>query len=217
MPALNTMKGKLMKKNITVWIKIAVTGVVTLLVWPLAGSPEMKAPIDQVRDAVVDVLRLLEETGHPPGTTKEQRRQMIIEIIDKGFDSTEMSRRTLFRHWDKISAREQRLFVEKYMTLLKNKYIGRLYQYSGQRVVFEKQIIKKSHSAVFTYFEQNNEKFVIVYLLKKSDTGWLIYDFVIEGVSVVKNYRSQFDVIIKNESFSGLLERIEKRNTHTVL
>lgn len=175
-----------------------------------AGIPE---PINLVRESVNEVLRLLKDPSLAPDKMRDKRRRMIMEIVDNRFDFREMSRLTLARRWREINPGEKNQFVEKYSTLLKNHYVGKLNDYSGGPVVFEKQIIKEGRSAVFTHFIQNGEKFVIIYKLIKRETGWLVYDMVIEGVSVVKNYRSQFDSILRNEKFSGLLKRIDERNT----
>jgi len=195
---------------------VIVTGLILLILFGFnregtAGIPE---PINQVKDSVNEVLRLLKDPGLASDKMRAERRRMIMEIVDKRFDFREMSRLTLARRWEEIGSGEKETFVEKYATLLKNHYVGKLNDYSGEPVVFEKQIIKEPRSAVFTHFNLNGEKMVIIYKLIRRETGWLVYDMVIEGVSVVKNYSSQFDSIIRNEQFSGLLKRIDERNIH---
>ncbi|MBI9089185.1 MAG: ABC transporter substrate-binding protein [Desulfobacterium sp.] len=201
-------------ENIHYWRKAVVPGLILLILlsfsWPgSAGTPD---PINQVRDSVNQVLNLLNDPELAPDEKRGKRRQMIMDIVDNRFDFQEMSRLTLARHWEEIGSGEKEQFVEKYSTLIKNTYVGKLDSYSGEPVVFEKQIIKDPRSAVFTHFVRRGQKNVIIYKLIKRETNWLAYDMVIEGVSVVKNYRSQFDSVIKNEKFSGLLKRLDERN-----
>jgi phospholipid transport system substrate-binding protein len=200
-------------ENNRYWRNVIVSGLTLLILFGVtrpgtAGIPE---PINQVRDSVNEVLRLLNDPGLASEEMRGGRRLMIMDIVDNRFDFREMSRRTLAWHWKEIGSGEKEKFVEKYSTLIKNTYVSKLNNYSGEPVVFERQVIKEPRSAVFTHFIQNNEKIAIIYKLIKGETGWLVYDMVIEGVSVVKNYRSQFDSVIKNEKFSGLLERLDKR------
>ena len=204
-------EGKNVVGNIVNWKKVIFAGLIFLFGLSRPAIAGMPDPLDQIRDSVNEVLRLLNDENFASEKMQQQRQQMIMEIVDSRFDFWEMSRRTLPRHWEGLSAKEREVFVEKFTALLKNKYVQRLNQYSGESVVFEKQTIKNSRSAVFTHFIHGSQNFSIIYLLRQKETGWLIYDFVIEGVSVVRNYRSQFDTIIKNESFSKLLERIEKK------
>ncbi|MCP4115790.1 MAG: ABC transporter substrate-binding protein [Desulfobacteraceae bacterium] len=201
-------------ENIHCWRKMIVTGSILLILsgFSRAGTAGIPEPINMVRESVNGVLRLLKEPGLGPDNMREKRRRMIMGIVDNSFDFREMSRRTLARRWQEIGSGEKDEFVEKYSTLIKNHYVGKLDSYSGEPVTFEKQIIKENRSAVFTHFVRKGEKFAIIYKLIKRDTGWLVYDMVIEGVSVVKNYRSQFDSILRNEKFAGLLKRIDEKN-----
>ncbi len=175
----------------------------------ISGIPE---PITQVENSVNEVLRLLNDPELSAESATDRRRQRIMAIVDQRFDFGEMSRRTLGNYWKGIGEGDRKAFVDKYALLLKNNYVGKLESYSGEKVVFERQIVKKSRAAVFTHFLRNKEKIVIIYKLVQKNETWLVYDMVIEGVSVVKNYRSQFDSVIKNEKFSGLLKRIDDKN-----
>ncbi len=201
-------------ENIHYRRKVIVPGLILLILFGLsrAGFAGMPEPINQVRDSVNNVLRLLNDPGLSPDEMRGERRRMIMEIVDERFDFQEMSRLTLARHWKELGSGEKEKFVEKYSTLIKNTYVGKLNNYSGEPVLFEKQIVKEPRSAVFTHFIRRGEKIVIIYKLIKRETNWRAYDMVIEGVSVVKNYRSQFDSVIRNEKFSGLLKRLDERN-----
>ena len=139
-----------------------------------------------------------------------------MAIVDDRFDFTETSRRTLGRRWRDLSPAERKAFEEKFSTLLKNFYVGKLDAYAGGRVIFEKQLRKEQRAAVFTRFEQNDEKISVIYKLRINGARWMAYDMVIEGVSVLKNYRTQFHTVIEKEQFGGLMKRLDEKLHRTL-
>lgn len=202
------------------WVRVC-AGIWILLFLAAIGradhSSGIAEPMDAIRDSVNAVLSLLNDERLAAPEMKGERRRRIMKIIDDRFDFTETSRRTLSSRWNTLSPADREAFVVKFSKLLKNFYVGKLDAYAGGKVVFEKQLRKEARAAVLTHFEQNGEKVTIIYRLLRSKARWKAYDMVIEGVSVVKNYRNQFHTVIENEQFAGLMKRLDEKNDRTVL
>jgi phospholipid transport system substrate-binding protein len=176
-------------------------------------------PTDQVKqtvDAVLDVLRN-KELKKPEQA--EQRRAKIRTIVSQRFDFEEMAKRSLAQNWKKRSPEEQKEFVALYTDLLENTYIKKLERYENEKVVYgeEKVVygeekIESTYAAVKTNIVTTKEvEIPIEYRLLKEGGQWKAYDVVIEGVSLVNNYRNQFSSIIRSSSYEELLKRLKNK------
>ena len=164
-------------------------------------------PKETVEDGVNNVLKTL---GDPAFKAKPKDEQINIvgEEIDKIFDFKELSRRTLGKHWEKMSAEQQTEFVKLFRELLQGVYADRLLAYSDQKVLFDKEImLKKGRAEVQSYLQTSDgKKIPLFYRLTDKSGTWKVYDVIIEGVSMVKNYRTQFRQIIAKDSPDKLLQ-----------
>jgi phospholipid transport system substrate-binding protein len=164
-------------------------------------------PKETVEDGVNNVLKTL---GDPAFKAKPKDEQINIvgEEIDKIFDFKELSRRTLGKHWKKMSAEQQTEFVKLFRELLQGVYADRLLAYSDQKVLFDKEImLKKGRAEVQSYLQTSDgKKIPLFYRLTDKSGTWKVYDVIIEGVSMVKNYRTQFRQIIAKDSPDKLLQ-----------
>ena len=136
---------------------------------------------------------------------KEQPRENKIEtirsIINEIFDYTELSRRTLGRDWGKFKPEQQQEFVKLFSDLLEKTYADRLLSYSNEKVVFDKEnVLSEGRAEVFSnVLTSDGKKIPLDYLLIAKEGKWLVYDVIIEGISMVRNYRDQFrDILAKN-------------------
>ena len=169
-------------------------------------------PKETVEDGVNNVIETL---GDPAFKAKPKDEQIatIGAEIDKIFDFKELSRRTLGKQWKKMSAEQQTEFVQLFRELLQGVYADRLLAYSDQKVLFDKEImLKKGRAEVQSYLQTaDGKKIPLFYRLTDKSGSWKVYDVIIEGVSMVKNYRTQFRNIISKDSPEKLLEVLRKK------
>jgi len=165
------------------------------------------APQETVETGVNKVLAKLGDPSFQ-AKTKEVKIKEVGDIVGTIFDYKELSRRTLGRDWKKMSAEQQKEFVELFTELLQGVYADRLLAYSDQKVVFEKELMLKKGSAEVQSYILNTDgnKIPLYYRLTDKSGSWKVYDIIIEGVSMVKNYRTQFRDILAKDSPDKLLE-----------
>ena len=167
-----------------------------------------KDPISPIEATVNEILTILqsEDKSEWPGT-----RRHISEIIRKRFDFHEQSRRVLASYWDAISNKEREQFISLFSKLQEHVYLNRLRDYSDEQVNFTKHIIKGNKAAVFSVILKDAEEIPISYRMVKKEGGWFVYDVIIDGVSLVKNYRKQFNMILEEKSFHDLIVIMEEK------
>ena len=173
----------------------------TLWVWALvAPAPSQAATArEMVETQVNKVLKTLAEPGFKD-QTKEAKIDKIRSIVNEIFDYTELSKRTLGREWAKFNAPQQGEFVKLFSDLLEKTYADRLLSYSDEKVVFEKESLLREGQAEVTsnVLTGDGKKIPLDYRLIQKDGTWRVYDVIIEGISLVKNYRDQFrDILVK--------------------
>ena len=140
-----------------------------------------------------------------------ERFEVLEGIIAKRFDYQEMGKRTLGKHWRKLSEADRDEFVHLFQRLLSKTYAGNVDGYSGEQVEYLKERKKGNFAEVQTAVASEKSTISIYYRMLKSTDVWKVYDVVIEGVSLVKNFRSQFGRIIEAESAKGLLEKLRTK------
>ena len=178
-----------------------------------AGAAEI-GPLDQVKGMVDNILTIMKDDKFSAPEKKDERRDTIMIEVEKRFDFREMSKRTLARDWKSRSEPERKEFQGLFSELLKNTYIGRVEAYSDEQVIYPKVLIdekKKNKALVYTNVVKNNQEIPINYKLYKKNGEWFVYDVVIEGVSLVRNYRTEFGRIIGKEKYPGLISKIKEK------
>ena len=181
-----------------------------LMMLPLQGYAA--TPKETVETGVTNLLGTLGDAAFK-AKPKDQQIEIIGTEIDKVFDFKEMSRRTLGRNWKKMSAEQRTEFVSLFKKLLQGVYADRLLAYSDQKVLFDKEImLKKGRAEVQSYLQTSDgTKIPLFYRLTDKSGSWKVYDIIIEGVSMVKNYRTQFKQILSKGSPEKLLEVLRKK------
>jgi phospholipid transport system substrate-binding protein len=145
------------------------------------------------------------------GSESGQRRAEIRRVAD-GFDFNEMARLTLSRHWSARPPREQEEFVRLFTELLERSYLSTIENYAGERVTFLGESINGSYAQVRSRITTDRKvEISIDYRLIEKGDRWAVYDVVLDSVSLVSNYRSQFNSIIRTSSFGDLLTRLRNR------
>jgi len=156
------------------------------------------------------VNKVLKTLGDPAFKAKPEDAKIeeVGNIIGEVFDFTELSKRTLGREWKKLNGEKQKEFLGLFRQLLQGVYADRLLAYTDQKVVFDKEkMLKKGRAEVQSHIVlSDGRKAPIFYRLTDKSGSWKVYDFIIEGVSLVKNYRTQFRQIIARDSPDKLLE-----------
>ena len=180
-------------------------GMFCLLAMPVFA--EALSPTDTVKAAITDILEVLKNEN----LSKEQQWQEIGRVIDAGFDFRSMSQSILATNWRTASTEEKRQFVEYFSQYLEDTYRNKIESYTNQRVNYSNETIKRDRAIVDTVIVTDQNQIPVTYKLKNNDGVWFAYDVVIEGVSLVNNYRSTFTAIIRSEGMDGLLTDLEGR------
>jgi phospholipid transport system substrate-binding protein len=163
------------------------------------------APTEVLRGTIDEVLTVLRD-AQMDGAGK---RQKIRSIIDTRFDYQAMSQSTLAQNWKNANPEQQQRFVDLYARMMQDNYLVLVEEYSDQAVAYGDEKIKKERYAqIDTVITDAGKQIPVNYKLRLKDGDWLIYDVVIEGVSMIGNYRSSYQQIVKTDGMDGLLARI---------
>ena len=167
------------------------------------------APTEQVKAAIGQVIQTLQDPALKQESKAEERRTAIRKQAEGLFDFTETAKRALGQHWQELNDNQQREFVSLFTDLLERSYTNRIEQYSGERIVYSGDSVDGETATVRTKFitKQGTEIPVDYRLLRRGDR-WLVYDVFVEGVSLVSNYRTQFDRIMRTASYPELVRRM---------
>ena len=169
------------------------------------------APGDQVRQTVDKLLAILPDPQLRGADKENERREELRKVLYSRFDFTEMAKRALGPHWQRRSPEEQKEFVELFTSLLEGAYLDKIESYNGEKVEYFNETVDNNYAEVDTKIVDNNgQQFSVNYRLHNVDGDWKVYDVVIENVSLVNNYRSQFNRVLAKSSFEELLTAIFK-------
>ncbi len=177
----------------------------------MAQATKVESPLAEVKVTVNKILTIMRDQSLAAADKKNIRRQMILAEVEARFNFNEMSMRTMARNWKKLSPQEKKTFEGLFAQLLEDSYTAKIEAYSNEEVVYRKEVVRKNKALVYTAIIKNNQEIPINYKLKISDGKWLVYDVVVEGVSLVRNYRSQFSQIISKEKYAGLIKRMTEK------
>jgi phospholipid transport system substrate-binding protein len=177
---------------------------------PFAWAEE--SPGKLVMESIDRGLAVLKEPSLSGAENVQERRQRLWEEISPVFNFEEMSKRALGAQWKKRSPEEKKEFVELFTNILKDTYIGKTDTYSGEKMEVLRESHDSSYAEVQTKLITNKGTEVSVnYHLVSNHGKWRIYDVIIEGVSLVNNYRSQFNSILLKSSYEELVQRIKEK------
>jgi len=189
---------------------LLLAAIVALLGPSLAASGD---PTEQIRAAInrgVEVLKEAKLNGKQNPETIQRLKQVVYPL----FDFEEMARRSLGAHWRRLDPDRQKEFVALFTELLERTYSNSINLYDGQTVTYSGETVDGDYAQVGTkIITKKGESFSAVYKLQRVDGKWKIYDVVAEGISVVNNYRSQFNRVIVNSSLDELMRRLKEKAT----
>jgi phospholipid transport system substrate-binding protein len=182
---------------------------ITLLTgrWAVAGVPS-----DQLKAQIDRVIKTLEDPELKKEGRAKDRRAAVRKIANDIFDFSETARRSLGRHWQGRTQAERDEFVQLFSDLLERSYIGKIETYGGEKIAYNGDSVEGDQAKVQTKLvTKGGGEIPIEYRMHKVGDRWLVYDVVIEGVSLVANYRTQFNKIIQTSSFKELMNKMKNK------
>jgi phospholipid transport system substrate-binding protein len=172
----------------------------------IATTASAGEPTDALKARVDRVIMLLEESG--------DRRAEIRKVADEIFDFEEISRRALGPHWNARTPEERREFVMLFADLLERSYMSRIESGRGGKVLYTGETVAGDEATVRTrVITPQRTELPVDYRMHRKDGRWQIYDVSVEGISLVNNYRSQFNAVIQSSSYRALVERLRSKET----
>jgi len=165
----------------------------------------------EVKKTVDEVVRIVSDKKMK--RNESVRRQALKQAIGSIFDYTEMSKRTLGRYWKQRTPEERKQFVDLFAALLERTYANKIESYHNEKIVYIKETTDGGYSEVkSTVITPSRDEFSLDYRLINENGKWKVYDVVIEGVSLISNYRGQFSRIISERGYGELVKRLQTKD-----
>lgn len=204
--------GRLMGSTCRVLLNVLILGFLTwgfsanLVAQAAAGSAT-----DAIKETVDQVFAVIDDEALTAPDRAKERLTLLEDIVARRFDFEEMGKRTLGSHWRTLNAGQQKEFVRLFQHFLSGTYAGSIDGYVGGHVEYVKERRKGEFAEVQTKIVTKKLAVPVDYRLLKRSNTWRVYDVVIDGISLVKNYRGQFGRILKTDSFDTLLEKLRNK------
>lgn len=190
--------------------KSAVLGILMIFFSLLPAYAD--APLSTVQANVDKVLDVLRDPALKADSAKETKKERLRSIYGSMFDEVELSKRTLARNWNKLNTAQRKEFVQLYQEVLEKAYIDKILSYTNEKIAYEKETkLTETQVEVQTEIITSSKKIPISYRVILSVGAWKVYDVIIENVSLVQNYRTQFNNILDKNSPEQLLEILRKK------
>ncbi len=198
------------KHRIPLYLKSLFTSV--LLVVMLAAPCLAGAPTDDIKKTTDRILVIVSDPALKGPENSKKRTQLIRQAVDERFNWEAMTQRSLARHWQKRTDAEKKEFIVLFGKLLERTYLDKVGSYSGEKVVYVDETIDGRYATVTAKILTHSQTEVAVrYRLKEENGDWGVYDISIEGVSLVNNYRKQFNSIIVSSSYDELVKKLRAK------
>jgi phospholipid transport system substrate-binding protein len=182
-----------------------------LLAGSATAATSVESPTEVVRGTVNEVIRILDDPKMKDPSQLQPRRTLLEQVIGARFDYEEMSKRSLAAHWNQLNDAEQADFVKLFKTFLSDRYADKVEGYSGEKTEYLKERIDGSYAEVRTKLVSSKMEVPLDYRLIVKGGKWYAYDLIVDGVSLIKNYRSQFANIIRSDSYQELVRKLRDR------
>jgi len=198
--------------NMNIIIRI---GLATFILGLCGGSiPSAQAgePLEAVRSVIDKAVQILKDPRLQAKDKKTERIDRLREVLTPIFDYEEMSKRALGAHWRRRTPAEQEEFVVLFRDFLERAYSDKIDLYGGEKVLFGRETIDADFAQVeTTIISPKGEEIAVVYKLRRGNDNWKVYDAVVENISLINNYRSQFDRVISSASYQELIKRLREK------
>jgi phospholipid transport system substrate-binding protein len=190
------------------WMTLATLTIFMMV--PLFASAGV--PLDTINSNVSSVLDVMRDPKLKGEAGKKVKEQKIIDAAEKLFDFVELSKRTLGLNWNKLTPEQRKEFVDLYKTILKDAYIDKLTAYTDEKINYTREVpLSETIVEVQSIVTTKKADVPIYYRVIKKDSGWKVFDVIIEGVSLISNYRTQFREILGNNPPATLLDTLRKK------
>ena len=180
-------------------------------------AAEAGSSTEAVKETIDQVLAILADEKLKKPEHTDERLAALEKVIDKRFDYEEMGKRTLGRTWEKLNAAQQKEFVELFQQFLSNTYAGNIDGISGAQVEYIKERRKGKFAEVQTKVISEKSETRLDYRLMRNSSTWRVYDVIIDGIGLVRNFRAQFSRVIKVSGFPGLLDKLRSKIPKTAV
>ncbi|MCF8131074.1 MAG: ABC transporter substrate-binding protein [Deltaproteobacteria bacterium] len=198
------------KRRIPLSLKSLFSSVLLMLMF--AALSFAGAPTDAVKKTTDRILAIVGDPALKGPENKEKRTQLIRQAVDERFNWEAMTQRSLARHWQKRTDAEKKEFIVLFGKLLERTYLDKVGSYSGEKVVYVDETIDGKYATVTAkIFTHSQTEVAVRYRLKELNGDWGVYDISIEGVSLVNNYRKQFNSIIVRSSYDELVKKLRAK------
>jgi phospholipid transport system substrate-binding protein len=199
-------------RNIFTWALIMLT--VLCVGYPPSSLAEQ--PMDRIKSAIERVSEVLQEVSAKSGANKAEAVQMIREIILPSFDFAEMARRSMGDRWKNLDGRQNE-FVGAFAAFVENSYMNTLASYRGEKILFLRERVNQDLAQVDTQVVSGKgEPLSVNYRLHLVQDDWKVYDVVVDNISLVSNFHSQFNRILATASFDELLKKLREKSDKPV-
>ncbi len=200
------------------WFRFMIVGMSFLMLSAVlvaaASGPPADSPLELIKSGTDRAREIIRSAHSGAAPSLRERRTEILHIVDEYFDFGEMAKRALGRPWKEQPPQKQQEFVDLFKQLLFNYYVGRVetYTYTDEKLVYDEQKIEGDYALVKTrVLNYKNTNIQLDYRLKQISGQWKVYDVVIEGVSLVENYRGQFSSILSSKPFDAFLTQLREK------
>ena len=188
----------------------------TLLIWAfllfLPFNAFADSPTVEIKSTVDQVIQILTNPQLQGESKKQERRKRLRDAIFVRFDFQEMAQRSLGAHWQRRTPEEQTQFIKVFSDLLEQTYVDKIESYNNEKFIYANERIDGSYAEVSSRMRTSKgEEFTINYKLHRVGEDWRVYDLVIENVSLINNYRSQFNRILTGSTYDELISRIKAK------
>jgi phospholipid transport system substrate-binding protein len=202
-----------MKKTLNITLAV----ILAIMIFSIAAPASAGESTDQLRGTIDSILVVLKNPSLKGDANKRARRAKLSTVVQKRFSFKEMSKRSLGKNWKKRSPAEKKEFTHVFRDLIQNSYFSKMETYTDEKIVYDKEKTKGKSSIVKTFvITKTATEIPIDYRLKQNKKGeWMVYDIVVEGISLVSNYRSSFASELSKGSFGDLVASLKKKTSQT--
>ena len=194
------------------YLTVPVIALILLPIWLSPGSAVGGVPTDQIKSTVDKALVVLRDPRFKPAAKTKERREQLKQILFARFDFTEMAKRSLGANWRRRTPKEQEEFVRLFTDLLERAYADTIESYGDEKIVYVGERLDGGYADISSkVLTSKGEEFSLNYRAHFVGGEWRVYDVVVENISMVNNYRSQFNRIITNASYEELVRRLKDK------
>ena len=191
---------------------ISLAILLTRLNLPAAEASPTQTPTQTIKHTIGELLRVLDDEGLKAPGRAEDRRSAIEQVVRSRVSYEEMAKRALGTLWTSLTLQERQEFVDLFVQLLRDAFAGRITDYSGEQVVYLDEQFGESLAEVRTRLVGRKTDTEVDFRVVEAGGEWLVFDVVIDGASIVSNYRAQFTKVMKEASYPGLVSQMRQRS-----